>query len=226
MNRMNKEGTKSRERKVFPGIIVVAFITAVITFFLLLNVEKSMLSDYEKGLVWVAAGNLQKSLEISKANMGDCFTQTEMDKKMIPESAVTDISLLAGCRTVFMIPENSILTTMMFENSDEHVDRMVKPVIAGCKADDLFQVVSGILRSGDRIHIYTADPETGDVYLIWDHIFVQEVFDSSGSNIAAGNKTQAAYRVNILMEKDDVEQFYSELARGSLRVVKAINNGG
>lgn len=220
MNRMNKEGTKSRERKVFPGIIVVAFITAVITFFLLLNVEKSILSDYEKGLVWVAAGNLQKSLEISKANMGDCFTQTEMDKKMIPESAVTDISLLAGCRTVLMIPENSILTTMMFENSDEHVDRMVKPVIAGCKADDLFQAVSGILRKGDLVNIYMVNEELGETYLLWNDVLVYQTFDNGGNMIAPEDTVTAAARINILIEERYAEQFYNEINNGSLRMVK------
>ena len=31
---------------------------------------------------------------------------------------------------------------------------MTQPVVAGFKADDLYQVVGGVLRSGDRINIY------------------------------------------------------------------------
>ena len=103
---------------------------------------------------------------------------------------------------------------------------MKEPVAAGFKADDLYQVVTGTLRSGDYIHIYTVDPATGDVYLTWDNIFIKEVFDSAGVLITAEDKTSAAQRVNILMEKENIEQFYSELAKGSLRVVKVIASGG
>ena len=219
MNRMDKEGMK-RKHRVFPGVIAVAFITAVITFFLLLNVEKSVLSGYEKGMVWVAAGDLQKSLEISNANMGDCFLQTQVDKNFIPESAITDISLLTECRTTFMIPKGSILTASMFESSEGYMDSMIKPVIAGCKADDLFQAVSGILRKGDLINIYTVNGELGETYLLWSNVLVYQTFDNGGNRIAPEDTVTAAARINILIEEGDAEQFYNEINNGSLRMVK------
>lgn len=36
---------------------------------------------------------------------------------------------------------------------------MEDPVIAGCKADDLYQIVGGVLRAGDRINIYQVDEQ-------------------------------------------------------------------
>ena len=219
MNRLDKEGMK-KKRRMFPGIIVVAFITAAVTFFLLLNIEKSILSDYEKGTVWVAAGDLKKSLEITDANASTCFLQTQVDIKLIPDSAVVDISQLNGCRTNLLISEGSILTTSMFENDAAYVENMMRPIIAGCKADDLFQAVSGILRKGDRINIYTVNEELGETYLLWKDVLVYQTFDSGGNMIPAEDTVTAAARINILIEEGYAEQFYNEIHNGSLRMVK------
>ena len=97
---------------------------------------------------------------------------------------------------------------------------LTKPVIAGCKAEDLYQLVSGTLRSGDRIHIYTVDEELGQAYLTWDDVMVYQAFDSSGNLIPPQDTTSAAARINVLLEEGNAELFYSELYKGSLRVVK------
>lgn len=52
---------------------------------------------------------------------------------------------------------------------------------------------------------------------------MQQVFDSSGNSIPAQDKESSAARINIVLEEDSVEQFYSELAGGSLRVVKKMD---
>ena len=93
-------------------------------------------------------------------------------------------------------------------------------MIAGCRADDLYQLVSGTLRSGDRIHIYTVDEELGETYLVWDNVMVYQTFDSAGNLIPPQDTLSAAARINVLLEEGTAELFYSELYRGSLRVVK------
>ena len=77
---------------------------------------------------------------------------------------------------------------------------------------------SGVLRSGDRVNIYSVKEET--VTLVWQDVFVQQVFDASGTAIASGDTTAAAQRINVYLNQEDVERFYGELASGSLRVVK------
>lgn len=42
----------------------------------------------------------------------------------------------------------------MFTAVNDITKDMTQPVVAGFKADDLYQVVGGVLRSGDRINIY------------------------------------------------------------------------
>ena len=211
---------KKRERRIFPGVIVSAFLASAVTFFLLLNIEKNLLSDYEKISVWVAAEEMPRALEINNEDMSKYFKQAEVDKRQIPENYVESVQSLADSRTVLMIPKGTILSGSMFTNDEKYVKSLTEPVIIGCKAEDLYQVASGILRKGDMVNIYTVNDELGETYLLWSDVMIYQTFDNSGNQIAAEDTTTAAARINLLMEEWYTEQFYTELHRGSLRMVK------
>ena len=94
-----------------------------------------------------------------------------------------------------------------------------EPVVAGLRAEDLYQVVGGVLRAGDRIHIYRVDEE-GKAVLAWENVYVQGVFDQSGTAISNEDRNTAAQRINVYLDKKVVEEFYSQLNAGALRIVK------
>ncbi len=217
---------KKRKKNILPGAAFAALIAAIIVYCIMLNVEKNALSAYEKGIVLVTSKDMPRGLVLTEDNIYTYFEEKEIDKQLIPEAAITEKERLCLQMTAGELDKGTMITQSMFTNLNEIQENMKEPVAAGFKADDLYQVVTGTLRSGDYIHIYTVDPDTGDVYLTWDNIFIKEVFDSAGVLITAEDKTSAAQRVNILMEKENIEQFYSELAKGSLRVVKVIASGG
>jgi len=211
---------KRKERRIFPGVIVIAFIASAVTFFLLLNIEKNLLSNYEKATVWVATAELPKAFEMQEENAEQYFRQVEVEKIRIPEQAVKDIHTLEGKRTVFKIPAGTILSETMFTGDEKYVKGLTRPIIIGCKAEDLYQVASGILRKGDIVNVYTVNDELGETYLLWSDVMVYQTFDHSGNQIASEDATTAAARINLLMEEWYAEQFYTELHRGSLRMVK------
>lgn len=211
---------KKKKRNIWPGVILAAFVSAMATFFILLQMEKNVLSDYEKVTVWCAGCELAEGLEITEQGLTDWLEQVEMDKKLVPGNAVTDKKLLSGLQTKVMISKGTVLTASMFTGEKEYISGLYQPVIAGCKSDDLFQLVSGILRKGDRIHIYTVNEELGETYLLWENVMVYQAFDNAGNMIASEDMTTPAARVNLLLEEGYAEQFYNELYQGSLRVVK------
>ena len=102
---------------------------------------------------------------------------------------------------------------------------MKEPVVAGFRADDLCQVVGGVLRAGDLIHVYSSEEEQG-TFLIWENVYVQQVFDSKGTAIPNEDQATAAQRINVFLDKEDVEDFYSRLDQGTLRVVKVWRTPG
>ena len=227
-----------KERSILPGVIIVSLLVAVIVYAVMLNAEKTALSDYEKGTVYVTTKPVPKGTMIT----ADYITQKEVDKSLIPSGAVSNPEDLTDLISVYAVDQGSIITTGMFTAVNDITKDMTQPVVAGFKADDLYQVVGGVLRSGDRINIYQVNENAnkGDTSqslantdaegnwtetystasLVWGNVFVQEVFDSAGTVISTADTTTPAQRINIYMDNDNVAVFYAALAQGSLRVVK------
>ncbi|MCM1191538.1 MAG: SAF domain-containing protein [Butyrivibrio sp.] len=201
------------------GGMAAALIAAAAVFAVMLQLEKSMLTKYEKGTVYAAAAEIPKGQMITADNLSLYFQEKALDKSCIPESALRSPEQVTGLAAVFDIEQGVLLSEGMFESLDDVLEEISDPVVAGFKAEDLYQVVGGVLRAGDRIHIYSVSEE-GEVSLVWSNVYVQEVFDQSGAGIVSGDKVTAAQRINIYLDKKDVETFYSELAGGALRVVK------
>lgn len=205
--------------RVWTGSIIAALAAAIGIFAVMLQMEKKVLSEYERGGIYVASREIPKGERITSRNYRDYLCLKEADKGVIPATALEEPGQLEGLIARVPIAEGTLLTTGMFEEQQEILARMEEPVIAGFKADDLYQVAGGVLRAGDRIHIYTVS-ESGIAHLIWREIFVEQVFDSAGNAIGGGDSLSSAQRVNVYLDAGDVEQFYTELARGTLRVVK------
>ncbi|MBQ9142049.1 MAG: hypothetical protein IJX63_09710 [Lachnospiraceae bacterium] len=215
---MSKE--KSDKRSIWPGTILVAFAAAIGTFFLLLHMEKNALNAYEKEAVWITTVELAKGLEITEATWKECFEQVEVDKNRVPQGVINNPQELVGTLTEISIPKGCMVMNTMFSNEKEYIEGLYSPVIAGCKADDVYQIVSGVLRKGDIVNMYTVNEELGETYLLWEKIMVYQTFDASGNSIAPEDTTTPAARVNLLLEEGYAEQFYNELNQGSLRMVK------
>lgn len=200
------------------GGVIAALLSAVTVFAVMVQMEKNVLIQYEKGAIYVAAAEIPKGETVTESNYGGYFAERQLDSSCIPDSAISSPDQIRGLVAKTDIEQGVLLTLGMFEPVNEMLETMERPVIAGFKAEDLYQVVSGVLRSGDRVHIYSAKEE--EVTLVWQDVFVQQVFDASGTAIANGDNTTAAQRINVYLDQADVERFYGELAAGSLRVVK------
>lgn len=209
---------KGRTR-VWIGSIIAALVAAVAVFAVMMQMEKNLLTQYEKGSILVAAKEIPEGQLITAEDCASYFTEMELDRNCIPETAMRSMEQVKDMVAVSDIETGVLLTSGMFEEINEITAKMQVPVIAGFKAEDLYQVVGGTLRSGDRIHIYSVDEEDV-VTLNWSNVYVQEVFDNAGAKIANDDEVTSAQRVNVYMDKADIEAFYSELAKGSLRVVK------
>lgn len=219
-NKMRKETLIQKSKtRIWVGSIIAALIAAIAIFAVMMQMEKNLLMDYEKGNILIAAKEIPEGQLITLDNWETYFETMELDKNCIPETALSSAQQIEDMVAVADIERGVLLTGGMFEKLDEIKSGMRTPVIAGFKADDLYQVVGGVLRTGDRINIYHVSEE-GEAGLKWQNVFVQQVFDNSGVSISNEDKQTAAQRINVYLEQANVEQFYSELATGTLRVVK------
>lgn len=220
MKRKRKTPNDFSVNKWKAGGIIAALVAAVAVFTAMLQLEKSVLTRYERGTVYVAVKTIPKGQLITEENYGQYMKAQELEQSCISESALCSPEQITGLAARFDVEPGVLLTEGMFEEISDILGEMKEPVVAGFKADDLYQVVGGVLRAGDRIHIYRVS-EDNETALIWGDVYIQGVFDQAGTQIVNGDTVTAAQRINVYMDKADVEAFYSELASGTLRVVKA-----
>lgn len=205
--------------KIWIGSMFAALFAAFAVFLLMLQMEKNMLMQYEKKAVYVAMKTIPKGTLITEESCEEYFEWKELDADMVSPAVVCSKEQIGVGMSVYDIDIGTVITEGMFETVNDITRGMKSPVIAGCKADDLYQMVGGVLRDGDRIHIYSFDEEN-QVELLWSNVYVQQVFDNGGMRIEPGDQSASAQRLNLYMDKQDVEEFYSKLATGTLRVVK------
>lgn len=222
--KMNREKGKENRRlsvkKLKMGGIIAALAASFAIFAAMVQIEKNILTQYERGTIYIAAREIPRGQLITEDNYKLYFMEQQLDKSCIPAAALRSPEQVAELAAVYTIEQGVLLTQGMFRRMDEILAQMERPVVAGFKAEDIYQVAGGVLRAGDRVNIYAVREDGAS--LVWQWVYVQQVFDASGNAIPSGDTVTAAQRVNVFLDEADVEDFYTQLAGGSLRVVKLI----
>ena len=207
--------------KLVLGTIFLSFLAAGIVYTAMMQAEKKLMDSYEKGTVYVAKKRISKGDILNAALWQECVERRETDAAIVPSSAITGAPE-EEMAALWSIEPGVILTGGMFEAIPDVVKDMKEPVLAGFRVEDIYQVVGGVLRAGDRIHIYRVDREKEEAKLLWRDLYVQEVFDNNGGRIAGEDRNTCAQRMNVYLDREDVEAFYRELSIGEIRVVKVL----
>lgn len=203
---------------------------AVIIYIVLIQFEKNQLSEYEKGTILTANTMISRGTVITAENRDVYFSSKEIEKTLIPEGAVLADSM-EDMTAVYDIAPGTYLMSSMFEEISMIESEYVSPKIIGFKAEDLAEVVGGVLRTGDRVDIYLLNTlqneetvgiqeEEYEAVLQWENVYIQQAFDSSGVNITPDDSALSAQRFNIYLEEEDIPDFLAALEKGILRMVK------
>lgn len=219
-----KERKKKERRQGASGLkmgsVVAALVASVAIFITMVQMEKNILTQYEKGIIYTAVREIPKGQLITADNYQQYFSEQQLDKSCIPPTALNSPGQVTGLVAAYDIEPGILLTGGMFQELDSILNEMWEPVVAGFKAEDIYQVAGGVLRAGDRVNIYSV--KEGETGLVWSNVFVQQVFDASGTAISNEDTVTAAQRINVYLNVAEVQDFYTELAGGSLRVVKLL----
>ena len=212
-----KRSKKSEDKRKSGGLFLAAFIVAAGVFAIMTYMQKEALSDYEKKDILVACTVIPRGVVINEANADEYLMIKSIDAGCIPDGAVTKDTMLNGMSPVYEISEGTLLTASMFVAPDHAIASLSEPVLAGFRTDDLSRAVSGVLRAGDLIDIYSSDPETGEGILLCHNAYVERGYDSSGNEVTSDTP---AVMFNIYLEYSEAEKFYEGMKNGSLYVVK------
>ena len=153
MKKKKKTGRETAAERWKTGGVIAALAAAAAVFIVMLQLEKGMLMKYEKGTVYVAAAEIPRGQMVTAENQDLYFQEKLLDSSCIPDSALRNQEQVTGLAASFDIAPGVLLAEGMFESLDDILKGMREPVVAGFKAEDLYQVAGGVLRAGDRIHI-------------------------------------------------------------------------
>ena len=136
------ENRKTAEKKANWKIsgALAALLAAVAAFTVMLQMEKKVLTQYERGSVLTAIQEVPRGILLTEENWQQYFAEKQIDKSVLPEKAVTASVQIIGYRPVYDIASGTLLTENMFENFNIRLEQFKEPVIAGVKADDIYQV--------------------------------------------------------------------------------------
>ena len=149
---------------------------------------------------------------------------------MLPSGVCVDTKALVGMVMESKVNKDSIITSSMYQELTDTVIKDHNMVKASFEAEKLSQVVNGTLRPGDKITI-AAYEEGDELYGIedkyttknvWDDVFVYEVFDSTGVKIPVDDDKTAAQLITVLINKEDMQEFYLGLNASTLQVIKLV----
>lgn len=202
------------------GVICFSLVLATIVFAVLMDMERRMLTDHKRAYAVTVKKELPEGELLTGENAGEYLELKEFAADAVPAGAFDTVEGTEGYSLAVGLEKGVILTASMLEARTERLRSMNEPVVAGFRAEEISQAVCGTLRAGDVIHICVVDPEKEEPVAVWEDVLVEQVFDGRGVRIPNGDTSSPAQAVNILLEREELERFYVELAKGSVRVAK------
>ncbi len=214
---------KTKTGKKRTVIMIVAPIVAAILFVgIFLTVEKKVLSAYEVKPVVTANIEIAKGTQITRENVKELFTITQMQTEYIIDGAVTEPESLIGC-----VVENTIHARGMICTGDV-IDRqawkegMIQPVEFTFTASSVAASVGGRIRGGDVIDVgITCQQPDGKMRFesVGRNIYVQDAYNEKGVAVSKNDKETVCTMFRVVMEQAQSEVFLEKLRAGDEVIV-------
>lgn len=225
MIKLHQQKEKKKDRNL--KLLVISFILAVLLFIVLVAIEKSILSDYERTWVVVAAREVEPGTEITAENVQEFFVRMEMDVSKKPEQASSDLKDLENMVVMQPLVLNEIVLPHHLAAKESLLQDIRNPIEIGFQVSHPDQVVGGILRPGDLIDISVVQKEQQSMsernMEILQHAYISRVFDANGTPIERGQNTPAVI-INIIIDKENEGKLNEAIAGGTVRVSKINTN--
>ncbi len=220
MNKVNQRTGKKKEGTGKVWAMILCLLLAGGIFAFLLNMEVKELSKYDKGYVVIAAKSLMGNTEITQENMAELFQIVERPLTDIPEAAYLDINTFAGQYVKHDIDAGSMITESMI---GELTEGYAGQVLLGINMGSLEQSVTGTLRAGDKIAIYTVETVENEEVLVekvLGEVTIVRSYTGSGTAILKEDENAIAQHIIIPVHKEAVGVFYAALENKKIEIVK------
>lgn len=205
-----------KERKREPVVILTAAAAAVAVILIFFAVGTKLLAGQETVQAVAARTYIKKGTKITEQNLKELTTVVQVEKGVVPNTAVTDISILSGKVLKDSVePKQMILQTDLTDKKMAS-EGMHNPMELTFSASSVADSVGGIIRSGDLIHVgVTVREKDGSVCykLAGENVYVVEALDENGNPVEEKDGGMCTM-FRVLMDQKDAERMM-ETIRGA-----------
>lgn len=208
-----------KSKKINITTILVAIFIGIVAFFGLSVVAKNVTGSYETEEIVIASKKIPKGTKITKENVKEYFTIQKVPTNITTKENVKKLEDVEEKYVFDDIRASSPVYKDEFTTEEELVSFM-NPDTASFAVSQFSDAASGTIRRSDHINIYAIDKDTGENKLVMENAYVEDAFDSSKVLIEPGDTEKAATSLNIIIEKSEEENFYTDIEDKDIKVTK------
>jgi len=224
---------KQKNRATTIRLILVSLILAIIVFVALLVIQSNILDKKETAYVAVVLQDITSGTKLTEENIDEYVGIQEQIIDYLPENYVTDKSLLIDKFIDKDYKAKDIITIDKVTDSAYAIDEINKPIEVAFSASSLENAVSGILREGDRVNVYsiqtyniydytTGNQTSTESVLLMKHAYITKAFTAGGEEISTADRVTNATMYNIVISEDVEQAFNEAVNQGTLRLSKVL----
>ena len=211
---------EKNEKKANPLVgFVIAAGVGILAFFLLLNVEKSILAGYTTAEVIVVSADTPERSNVKEDTKGQIFKSVTYPESLIPENAIRSMDAIPDGITARDLKEKELLTTDAIRTEEMFMEGIDDPVETCFSAGSISNAVGGILRRGDRITISVTGTEDLEYEgIMFEDIYISKAMGDDGTEVTEDGTTSM---FNIVMNQEDEQRLNEMISKGgTIRICK------
>ena len=219
---------KDIERRNSLKRITISSIVAFLLFLALTVIQGSILNQEEKQTVYQVIKDIQEGTKFTEDNVNKYVEEKKVQLSLIPENPIKSVDDLIGKYADRDYKAKDVITKDGV--TDKHTDYTAgikNPVEVSFMLDSLESSIAGKLREGDYITIYCIDKNGEEPTIVYEHIFLEKVYDSSGVRLEdTTDEESQALLFTVIVEEETAEEFYTNMNNRIVKVVKILYNVG
>ena len=202
-------------------ILIPFLVTIILVAGLFLVVRKLGQRDVLLKNVVMASVDIREGVYITPEEVDSYFKEVKVDGSAVSENAYMTLEDLKKKGFYTNIPLKS--GQIMYDGSIKVADKRLDKYKSGYETTS-FSVanfdkgINGQVREGAIIDIYAVDPETDELTLFVENVYVAAAFDSSGAKIETDEGVAVSYTVYV--KSYEVEDMNKAINYGEIHIYK------
>lgn len=182
---IKKPAVENETMATIKGILIPFVLAAIVIVMIFIVVRTSAGNSAARKKVVCAKKDIPANEVITKENVKEYFEIISVEAGMIPEDTYTDLSQLPEKFS----PEKKLMKNRLVGKNDivvtsESLSKYTEgTTLTSITVSAMENSVAGVLRHGDIVNVYATEPDTNQLVLMAENVYIEEVYDNSGEKI-------------------------------------------